>query len=762
MITTQSKPDKKTTSLSTLSKSTELLLEGMSCASCAGRIEKALSALDDVLEAGVNFATKKALVRHLEGVEVQTLIEAVESAGYQAHLVEGEPEPAAPADNSSLFDFLLAAVLTLPVFVLEMGSHTFASFHHWLASNLGQEMNYGIQALLTTAVLFGPGRVFFRNGIPALARGGPNMNSLVALGSGAAYLYSLVATFFPGLLPSGAVQVYYEPAALIVALILLGRYFEERAKGKTGEAISHLLNLRPKTARRASGDSFVEVPLAEVRTGDVLQVRPGDTVPVDGELLEGESFLDESMLTGEAVPVKKSPGSQVVGGTVNKTGTFTLRAEKVGSDTVLSRIVRMVEQAQNSKLPVQAVVDRVTLWFVPAVLVVAGVTFLMWLGFGPEPRLSHALVAAVSVLIIACPCAMGLATPTSIMVGTGKGAEMGLLFRGGDALQSLRDAEVVAFDKTGTLTEGRPTLTDFEVAEGMDADVLLAQVASVEALSEHPIASAIVKAAEEKSLALGKATDFTAHAGLGVSARVGDQELQIGADRYVHRQGLETKHFQKRFDELSSEGKSPLYVVVDGRVSALLAVADTVKATTPGAIRELKRNGLRVVMVTGDNRATAQAIADTLELDEVVAEVMPEQKVKAIQDLQSRYGKVAFVGDGINDAPALATADVGIAVGTGTDVAIESADVVVMSGNLGGVVSAIALSKATLRNIKQNLFWAFAYNVILIPVAAGVLYPFGVLLTPALAAAAMAFSSVFVVTNALRLKRFSRTEEIYS
>ena len=340
---------------------------------------------------------------------------------------------------------------------------------------------------------------------------------------------------------------------------------------------------------------------------------------------------------------------------------------------------------------------------------------------------------------------------------------MGLLFRGGDALQSLRDAEVVAFDKTGTLTEGRPTLTDFEVAEGMDADVLLAQVASVEALSEHPIASAIVKAAEEKSLALGKATDFTAHAGLGVSARVGDQELQIGADRYVHRQGLETKHFQARFDELSSEGKSPLYVVVDGRVSALLAVADTVKATTPGAIRELKRNGLRVVMVTGDNRATAQAIADILELDEVVAEVMPEQKVKAIQDLQIRYGKVAFVGDGINDAPALATADVGIAVGTGTDVAIESADVVVMSGNLGGVVSAIALSKATLRNIKQNLFWAFAYNIVLIPVAAGVLYPFfGVLLTPALAAAAMAFSSVFVVTNALRLKRFSRTEEIYS
>ena len=495
----------------------------------------------------------------------------------------------------------------------------------------------------------------------------------------------------------------------------------------------------------------------------MLQVRPGDTVPVDGELLEGESFLDESMLTGEAVPVKKSPGSQVVGGTVNKTGTFTLRAEKVGSETVLSRIVRMVEQAQNSKLPIQAVVDRVTLWFVPAVLGVAVVTFLVWLGFGPEPRLSHALVAAVSVLIIACPCAMGLATPTSIMVGTGKGAEMGLLFRGGDALQSLRDAEVVAFDKTGTLTEGRPTLTDFEVAEGMDADVLLAQVASVEALSEHPIASAIVKAAEEKSLALGKATDFTAHAGLGVSARVGDQELQIGADRYVHRQGLETKHFQARFDELSSEGKSPLYVVVDGRVSALLAVADTVKATTPGAIRELKRNGLRVVMVTGDNRATAQAIADILELDEVVAEVMPEQKVKAIQDLQIRYGKVAFVGDGINDAPALATADVGIAVGTGTDVAIESADVVVMSGNLGGVVSAIALSKATLRNIKQNLFWAFAYNIVLIPVAAGVLYPFfGVLLTPALAAAAMAFSSVFVVTNALRLKRFSRTEEIYS
>lgn len=740
-------------------KSTELLLDGMNCASCAGRIERALSGLPSVLNAGVNFATKKAAVSHILRVEPQTLVQAVESTGYRATVVKGEADPI-PSENTSFFEFLLAALLTLPVFALEMGSHLIPAFHHWLMNNLGQATNFGLQFVFTTAVLLAPGRIFFKSGIPALLRGGPNMNSLVALGSGAAYLYSLVATFIPALLPPGAVQVYYEPAALIVTLILLGRYFEDRAKGKTGEAISRLLNLRPKTARKVSGDGFSEVPLAEVRVGDVLQVRPGDTVPVDGVLLEGESFLDESMLTGEAAPVKKSSGSQVVGGTVNKTGTFTLRAKKVGSDTVLSRIVRMVEQAQNSKLPIQAVVDRVTRWFVPTVLAIAAATFLVWLSFGPTPRLSYALVAAVSVLIIACPCAMGLATPTSIMVGTGKGAEMGLLFRGGDALQSLRDAEVVAFDKTGTLTEGHPALTDFEVVEGVDADWLLTQVASVESLSEHPVAAAIVRAAQEKSLPLGRADDFTAHPGLGVSATVEGRKVQVGADRYVRQLGLEASHFQDRFDELSKEGKSPLFVVIEAKVSALLAVADTIKATTPGAIEALKRMGLRVVMVTGDNLSTAQAIANTLAIDEVVAEVMPEQKVKTIIDLQARNAKVAFVGDGINDAPALATADVGIAVGTGTDVAIESADLVVMSGDLAGVVSAIKLSKATLRNIKQNLFWAFAYNVVLIPVAAGVLYPFmGLTLTPALAAAAMAFSSVFVVTNSLRLRSFSPRQE---
>ena len=564
----------------------------------------------------------------------------------------------------------------------------------------------------------------------------------------------MVATFAAGSLPAETQNVYYEAAAVIVTLILLGRFMEARAKGQTGEAIKRLMGLRAKTARVVRGDETVDVPIEEVTAGDVIAVRPGDKIPVDGVVLDGSSFVDQSMITGEPVPVSRGEGDEVVGGTLNKTGAFTFRATKVGADTVLSQIIRMVETAQGVKLPIQALVDRVTFVFVPVVMAVAAVTFLVWLTFGPDPALTFALVNGVAVLIIACPCAMGLATPTSIMVGTGRGAELGVLMRKGEALQSLRDVTIVALDKTGTLTKGRPELTDFSVAEGFTEDEVLALVAAVEAKSEHPIAEAIVQAARARGLSAGEVAGFDAVPGFGVGANVAGRRIDVGADRYMTRLGLEPAAFADESARLGGEGKSPLYAAVDGRLAAVIAVADPVKPSTAAALATLHDLGLSVAMITGDNRRTAEAIATRLGIDEVIAEVLPDGKVEAVKTLRER-GRVAFVGDGINDAPALAEADVGLAIGTGTDVAIEAADVVLMSGDLVGVPNAIALSRATMRNIRQNLFWAFAYNTALIPVAAGALYPaFGLLLSPILAAGAMALSSIFVLTNALRLKGF--------
>ena len=564
----------------------------------------------------------------------------------------------------------------------------------------------------------------------------------------------MVATFAAGSLPAETQNVYYEAAAVIVTLILLGRFMEARAKGQTGEAIKRLMGLRAKTARVVRGDETVDVPIEEVTAGDVIAVRPGDKIPVDGVVLDGSSFVDQSMITGEPVPVSRGEGDEVVGGTLNKTGAFTFRATKVGADTVLSQIIRMVETAQGAKLPIQALVDRVTFVFVPVVMAVAAVTFLVWLTFGPDPALTFALVNGVAVLIIACPCAMGLATPTSIMVGTGRGAELGVLMRKGEALQSLRDVTIVALDKTGTLTKGRPELTDFSVAEGFTEDEVLALVAAVEAKSEHPIAEAIVQAARARGLSAGEVAGFDAVPGFGVGANVAGRRIDVGADRYMTRLGLEPATFADESARLGGEGKSPLYAAVDGRLAAVIAVADPVKPSTAAALATLHDLGLSVAMITGDNRRTAEAIATRLGIDEVIAEVLPDGKVEAVKTLRER-GRVAFVGDGINDAPALAEADVGLAIGTGTDVAIEAADVVLMSGDLVGVPNAIALSRATMRNIRQNLFWAFAYNTALIPVAAGALYPaFGLLLSPILAAGAMALSSIFVLTNALRLKGF--------
>jgi heavy metal translocating P-type ATPase len=742
----------------------ELGIEGMTCASCVSRVEKALKAIPGVSQATVNLATEKATVRIVAGTTASALEGAVRAAGYDVAKVTpdtsaNDSDERRSRETSHLkLSLWLSAALTLPLFVLEMGSHFVPLVHEWIMINIGMENHLVLQFVLATLVLFGPGLRFFSKGVPNLLRWTPDMNSLVALGTSAAWGYSVVATFLPGVLPSGTVNVYYEAAAVIVTLILLGRYLEARAKGKTGQAIKHLIGLQAKTAYVKRGEDFLEIEIGDVALRDIVRIRPGEKVPVDGRVVDGSSYVDESMITGEPVPVKKSAGAEVVGGTINKTGSFTFEATKIGSDTLLAQIIKMVEAAQGAKLPIQALVDRVTGWFVPAVIAAATLTFVAWLIFGPSPALTFALVNAVAVLIIACPCAMGLATPTSIMVGTGRAAELGILFRKGEALQTLRDVDVVALDKTGTLTRGKPELTDLVTAAGFDRTEVLRLIASLEARSEHPIAQAIVAAARTKGLALADVASFEAAPGYGVSGRIDGHEVLVGAARSLAKNGIELASFAEEATALGDAGKSPLYAAIDGRLAAIIAVSDPVKETTPEAIKALHSLGLKVAMITGDNVRTAQAIARELGIDEVVAEVLPDGKVKAVGKLREGGRKVAFIGDGINDAPALSEADIGLAVGTGTDIAIESADVVLMSGDLNGVPRAIAISKATIRNIRQNLFWAFAYNVSLVPVAAGVLYPLnGTLLSPILAAGAMGLSSVFVLANALRLRSFKTT-----
>ncbi|AKR44777.1 ATPase [Methylophilus sp. TWE2] len=738
----------------------ELNVIGMTCASCVGRVEKALRSVPGVVEATVNLATERASI--YGSAAPAELISAIERIGYEAKVVDSLSSLQAVAESqkeSELFklkrDLILAAALSLPVFLMEMGAHLIPGVHELIMDTISMKTSWYMQFVLTALVLAFPGRRFYQKGFPALFRLAPDMNSLVAVGTAAAFGYSMVATFASGLLPEGAVNVYYEAAAVIVVLILLGRFLEARAKGRTSEAIKRLSKMQVKEAHVMRNHRFLDVPINEVVLNDVLEVRPGERVPVDGEVTNGKSFVDESMITGEPIPVEKALGSSVVSGTVNQKGMLEVRATAVGNQTMLAQIIRMVEQAQGSKLPIQALVDKVTMWFVPAVMGAALLTFISWMIFGPSPALTFALVNAVSVLIIACPCAMGLATPTSIMVGTGRGAELGILFRKGEALQLLKDAKVVAVDKTGTLTEGRPVLTDIEVAEGFERNSLLAKVGAVEAKSEHPIARAIVAAATENGQTLPALTDFESVTGMGVRARVGGALVEVGADRFMRQLGLDLNVFAQTAGRLGKEGKSPLYASINGRLAGIIAVDDPIKTSTPGAIAALHQLGLKVAMITGDNARTAHAIARQLGIDEVIAEVMPEGKVDTVRRLKAAYGQIAFVGDGINDAPALAEADVGLAIGTGTDIAVESADVVLMSGNLQGVPNAIALSRTTIGNIHQNLFWAFAYNTALIPVAAGALYPaWGILLSPVFAAGAMALSSVFVLGNALRLRTF--------
>ncbi len=649
----------------------------------------------------------------------------------------------------------IGAPLAGAVFALEMGGHVGVPFAAWL----GPDVSVWLQFALATPVVVWLALPFFKRGWSSIVNRSPNMWTLIALGTGAAYLFSLIGLFVPGLFPPalldghGRAPVYFEAAAVILILVLVGQVMELSARERTGDAIRALLSLAPKMARRITENGESDVPLEEVRSGDRLRVRPGESVPVDGSVLEGRSAVDESMLTGEPVPVEKTVGDAVTGGTLNKTGSFAMTAEKVGADTVLARIVDMVAKAQRSRAPIQAMADRVAGYFVPAVVAVSLVALASWLTFGPDPALSYAVVAAVSVLIIACPCALGLATPMSIMVATGRGAQAGILIRDAEALERLARIDVLIVDKTGTLTEGRPTLTDLVPADGVDETDLLSLVASLESGSEHPLAGAIVAGAEERGVALSDVVDFEAVTGMGVRGLVAGRAVAFGNAAMMREIGADPQALAGTATSLQGEGKTAMFVAVDGRTMGLVAVADRVKVTTSSAIRALHDAGLRIVMATGDSRRTAEAVARDLGIDEVRAEVGPEDKAALVDEFQARGLSVAMAGDGVNDAPALAAADVGIAMGTGADVAVESAGVTLVKGDLNGIVRASALARRTMANIRQNLFFAFAYNAAGVPIAAGVLYPLsGILLSPIVAAAAMSLSSVSVIANALRLR----------
>jgi Cu+-exporting ATPase len=614
-----------------------------------------------------------------------------------------------------------------------------------------------VQLALATPVQFWVGWQFYRGAWAMARHRTTDMNTLIAVGTSAAYLYSVVATFFPQAFRAGGLepQVYYETAAIIIVLILLGRFLEARAKGQTSEAIRKLISLQAPTAHVVRPDGEVELPVDEVVVGDLLVVRPGEKVPVDGVIQDGRSALDESMLTGESLPAEKGPGDEVIGATLNRTGAFTFKASKVGRDTMLAQIIRLVQEAQGSKAPIQRLADRVAAYFVPAVMMLATVTFLVWLVFGPAPSLTYALVTFVAVLIIACPCALGLATPTAIMVGTGRGAEQGVLIKSGEALEIAHRTNTVVLDKTGTLTKGVPSVTDVQALDGFGESEVLRLAASAEWGSEHPLGEAIVRRANERGLALSHPQRFEAVPGRGITAEVDDRQLLVGNPLLLTERGVALDVARESGDGFAREGKTPMYVAVDGRPMGIVAVADTLKPRSAEIVAALRRMGLDVVMLTGDNRVTAGAIAKQLGVEHHLAEVLPEHKADEVKKLQAAGRRVAMVGDGINDAPALAQADLGIAIGAGTDVAIESADIVLIGEDLGGILTALRLSRQTMRTIKQNLFWAFFYNIILIPLAAGALYPFfRILLNPMLAALAMAFSSVSVVTNSLRLRWF--------
>ncbi len=742
-------------------KSEKILLpiQGMTCASCVNKVQKALNSVKGVVRADVNFATERASVEYIpDEVSIRDLKKVVEEAGY--HVLEVKEEDivekerlAREGELSKLkMKFIIGAILLAPILLLMYGAPL---LERW--AGLSRETNFFIQFLLATPVQFWSGWQFYVGFWKATKHKTSDMNTLIAVGTSAAYLYSLIVTFVPHriMVKGLMMDVYYDTSAAIVVLILLGRFLEARAKGKTSEAIKKLIGLQPKTARVIRNGKEADIPVEEVAVGEMVVVRPGEKIPVDGIVREGYSSVDESMVTGESLPVEKKIGDSVIGATINKTGTFKFEATKVGKDTVLAQIVRLVQEAQGSKPPIARMVDVIASYFVPVVIAIAIVTFIVWYFFGPHPALTYAFLNFVAVLIIACPCALGLATPTSIMVGTGKGAENGILIRGAEALETAHQLNTIVLDKTGTLTKGEPSVTDIVETSRFGKKEILTLAASAEKGSEHPLGEAVVKKAKEENLNLSDPRDFQAIAGHGIEATVDSKRILFGNLRLMEEKRVSGNGLFNKALEFSNEGKTPMFLAVEGEMAGIIAVADTLKESSKKAVGALHQIGLEVVMLTGDNQRTAKAIANQVGVDRVLAEVLPEMKAEEIKRLQSGGKKVGMVGDGINDAPALAQADVGIAIGTGTDVAMESSDITLIGGDLRGVVTAIALSKATIRNIKQNLFWAFAYNTILIPVAAGVLFPFfGVLLNPIFAAGAMAISSVTVVSNALRLRRF--------
>ncbi len=733
----------------------ELAISGMTCAACVRRVENSLKSVQGVIDASVNLSTEHASVSCTSGfTQIDKLITAVKDAGYDASPIQDKgAEDWEQAERERRYRQLLHRMIFSAVLTLIILPISFPEIFTFI-DVISEKVRWIFLFMLTTPILLYPGMQFYTGAWKALKHRSADMNTLIALGTGAAFLYSVGATFFPDFLPENMRHIYYDTAAVIITLILFGRLLEARAKSRTSEAIKRLMKLQPRTARVIRHGEEVDLPIDQLKVGDLVLVRPGEKIPVDGEVLSGFSSVDESMITGESLPVEKAPLDQVIGGTINKLGSFQFRVLKVGRETMLSQIIRLVQEAQGTKAPIQRLADVIAGIFVPIVMAIAILSFILWYFFGPDPGFIYGLVTFVTVLIIACPCALGLATPTSIMVGTGLGAEHGILIKGGEALETAYKIDVIILDKTGTITRGKPEVTDIIPLPEFPKEEVLALAASVERGSEHPLAEAILDRARERNINLREATDFHAMPGLGAEAQMDGHRVTLGNFKLMLDRRVDVASLKSAADALAGAGKTPLFVAMDDRALGFIAVADTIKDDSAAAIKQLQRMGLEVVMMTGDHAGTAEAIAKQIGVNRVFAEVLPQDKVKHVKRLQSEGKVVAMVGDGINDAPALAQADVGIAMGTGTDVAMESGDITLVRGSLKSVIGAIQLSRATVRNIKQNLFGSFIYNVLGIPIAAGVLYPFfGILLNPMFAAAAMAASSVTVVSNALRLRR---------